>query len=76
MQSNPVISNSEMQLLLLELECSLQKHDKYYDYSDDHSVWKRGEEQWKHIQSISNDLKLNGYAAEVKVAFEKYYNCK
>ena len=30
----------------------LNKHDWYYDYSDDHRVWTRGHDNWKLICRI------------------------
>ena len=76
MQPNTLSSNLELDMLLLDLEYSIQQHDKYYDYSDDYTVVKRGESEWKHIQNLANELKLRGYAAEVQRVFDKYYNCK
>lgn len=58
---------------LFELEVLLKKHDKYYDYSDDHSVWRKGEKEWKEISNLSWQLKVAGYAEEVKELFDKYY---
>lgn len=60
---------------LFELEVLLKKHDKYYDYSDDHSVWSKGNNEWKAIQKLSTELKIAGYAEEVQELFEKFYNC-
>lgn len=31
----------------------LKTHDWYYDFSDDHSVWKAGEAQYKRIMELS-----------------------
>ncbi len=58
---------------LFELEVLLKKHDKYYDFSDDHSVWRKGDEEWKDISNLSWQLKVAGYAEEVKELFDKYY---
>lgn len=34
----------------------LQQHDWFYDYSDDHSVWKRGEDSFKNLsKQAAND---------------------
>ena len=35
---------------LMTLERLLKTHDWYYNYSDDHSVWKRGVEQRDEIR--------------------------
>ena len=60
---------------LFELEVLLKKHDKYYDYSDDHYVWSKGNDEWKAIQKLSTELKIAGYVEEVQELFEKFYNC-
>ena len=48
----------------------LKTHDWYYEYSDDHSVWKRGEaekDQLRRLQEeIDNDYKVwNEYAPDM-----------
>ena len=58
---------------LSQLEVLLKKHDKYYDYSDDHSVWSKGDKEYRSIQSLSKQLKLAGYAEEVQELFNQYY---
>lgn len=58
---------------LLELESMLKKHDKYYDYSDDHSVYKKGEAEYNAICNLSSQLKIAGYTEEVQELFKKYY---
>ena len=58
---------------LLELETMLKKHDKYYDYSDDHSVYTKGRNEWNNISKLSQQLKVAGYAEEVQELFKKYY---
>ena len=32
------------------------RHDWFYDYSDDHSVWKRGNDMQKIIRAVSEEL--------------------
>lgn len=32
----------------------LSKHDWLHDYSDDHSVWKKGHEEWGRIVATVN----------------------
>lgn len=58
---------------LNKLKDMLMKHDKYYDYSDDHSVWKKGNEEFNAIYALANQLKLAGYSTEVQELFAKYY---
>ncbi len=37
----------------------LKGHDWYYQYSDDHSVWKRGSEAAQRLTTLAkNDAKL------------------
>ena len=35
----------------------LQKHDWYYEYSDDHRVWKRGRNDTKKLRALLADLR-------------------
>lgn len=63
----------EIQDKLQELEIMLKKHDKYFDYSDDHSVYVKGKAEWDDIKILSNCLKLAGYTPEVQELFTKYY---
>lgn len=58
---------------LIELESMLKKHDKYYDYSDDHSVYTKGRNEWNNISKLSQQLKVAGYTEEVQEIFKKYY---
>lgn len=32
---------------------SLNRHDWYYDYSDDHGVWKRGSSERSRLRALS-----------------------
>lgn len=43
----------------------LERHDWYYNYSDDHRVWKKGSEASKRLQAIiqENDLWTRMYLA-------------
>lgn len=34
----------------------LRSHDWFYDYSDDHSVWKRGREQRNKLEAMAMRL--------------------
>jgi len=65
---------AEIKEELNKLEILLKKHDKYFDYSDDYSVVKRGQKEWDDIQTLSTNLKLAGYAEEVQEIFKKYYD--
>jgi tRNA G26 N,N-dimethylase Trm1 len=58
------------------LEEKLQQHDWYYQYSDDHRVWKRGSEQSKVIQNLIKELQELGYGDQAEKLFHKYLNDK
>jgi len=48
----------------------LNKHDWYYSYSDDHSVWQRGEADWKELTTMA--AAIDG-GPELKSAFSAHY---
>ena len=52
-----------------ELEAMLQRHDWYYQYSDDHSVYKEGDAKSNQIYAKMKEL---GNTSEVKALFDKY----
>lgn len=39
-----------------EYTAALKKHDWYFEYSDDHSVWKRGNERHKQLLEAQRQL--------------------
>lgn len=51
---------------LLKLERLLQFHDWFYDYSDDHSVWSRGQRENDAINAEQHRL-----IHEVKIPYEE-----
>ena len=51
---------------LITLERLLQFHDWYYNYSDDHSVWQRGQREHDAISEEQRRL-----IHEVKVSVEE-----
>jgi len=59
---------------LINLERLLQFHDWYFDYSDDHSVWKKGMAQRDAINQEQKRLISNGLATveEVQELTQKY----
>lgn len=69
-----VIMNKDFENLLEELKELLMKHDKYFDFTDDHSVWRKGFEEWQQIDKLAKNLKLAGYTDEVKVLFDTFYH--
>jgi len=64
--------------LLDELEEMLKHHDWYYQYSDDHRVWKRGNEQNRAITNKFNEIKKHSQTLfdQAELLFNKYLNDK
>jgi hypothetical protein len=59
---------------LVNLERLLQFHDWHYEFSDDHSVWKRGVAERDAINQEQKRLISNGLATveEVQELTQKY----
>lgn len=57
---------------LAELAKKLQYHDWYYNYSDDHSVWRRGEERSAQIQGEIKYLNSLGLEQQTLALWEQY----
>jgi hypothetical protein len=49
----------------------LEKHDWYYDFSDDHSVWMKGQSQKQELIRLSKELKCPFTFEELFRAFKK-----
>ena len=48
----------------------LSRHDWYYDYSDDHSVWQKGRDASEQLRRIAE----NGQEyKDLRLAFRAYY---
>ena len=45
---------------LIRLRKMLQSHDWYYDYSDDHRYWRRGQQEWADIQALRRSIEARG----------------
>ena len=72
-QSNNVVAVLTAEEALAKLEELCYKHDWYYDYSDDHWVWTRGNTQYKEIQLwINKCYNLGVHAEVVKEVISKY----
>lgn len=44
----------------------LSTHDWYYNYSDDHSVWRKGQAEWQVIASAMKD------SEELKAVYNQF----
>ena len=40
---------------LVEYFKELQRHDWYYEYSDDHKGWEKGKNNLKRIQAVAQE---------------------
>lgn len=49
---------------------SLNRHDWYYDYSDDHSVWQRGSAELSRLRAMSKQSPEHTAMFE---GFKKHY---
>jgi hypothetical protein len=50
----------------------LKYHDWYYDYSDDHRVWSRGDQDNRWIQSEKAYLNSMGLEQQTQALWEQY----
>lgn len=67
-------SSNQQAILLTQLEELCNKHDWYYQYSDDHSVWIRGNESWNNIAKLAKKCNDVGLYEEALKIIDKY--CK
>ena len=60
---------------LTKLEALLRSHDWFYDYSDDHSVWSRGQRENDAINAEQHRLihEVKVPYEEVKALTDKYF---
>ena len=54
------------------LEKSLKSHDWYYEYSDDHRVWRHGKEQREEIRRQMDICCGLGFNEIAKKLYDKY----
>jgi hypothetical protein len=57
---------------LAELSKKMQYHDWYYFYSDDHSVWRRGEAAGSWIMTEIRYLNSLGLEQQTSALWEQY----
>lgn len=58
---------------LKEFEELVDAHDVTYNYSDDSSVWRRGQAQWEQIMSIAKDLPQEDVARIWNAKMDRYF---
>ena len=64
--------NNNMKKQLKTLEKLLQNHDWFYQYSDDYSVYERGNRESDTINTVINALKDAGFGKEADALYDKY----
>ena len=64
--------NNNMNTKLQTLEKLLQDHDWFYQYSDDYSVYERGDRESDTINAVINALKDAGFGKEADDLYDKY----
>jgi len=69
LQCEEVIANVASLSELKKLVC---QHDTFYHYSDDHSVYKKGESEWAVITNLYNKC-VKDYKVELDYIWNKYY---
>jgi hypothetical protein len=67
-----VRKNIKIMSKLKTLEELLQNHDWFYQYSDDYSVYERGQNAWKTISKVMEALDDAGLSDESNALYEKY----
>jgi len=61
-------------MTLQEFYDELDKHDWYYEYSDDHGVWNRGQSEWNRLYIAAKDSLE--FQALMKSFHQHYYSGK
>ena len=64
--------NNNMNKDLQTLEKLLKSHDWFYQYSDDYSVYERGDRESNTINEVINALKDTGFGKEADDLYDKY----
>lgn len=59
-------------MTLEEFEKALQYHDWYYEYSDDHSVWRRGLDRQRQLEEERRRLTAEGHGDKVEELWQRY----
>ena len=56
---------------LQDLERAMRNHDWYYQFSDDHRVWRAGTDHAVEIRNAMARLSARGFADEVNAIFQR-----
>ena len=66
------IDNNNMNNKLQTLEKLLKNHDWFYQYSDDFSIYERGDRELDAINEVINALKDAGFGKKADDLYDKY----
>lgn len=58
--------------ILEQLKAALASHDWYYNYSDDYTVYRKGQRQWSNICILREQANQAGLKAEADALYEHY----
>tara|TARA_Y100000996_G_scaffold85987_1_gene59785 strand:- start:6277 stop:6549 length:273 start_codon:yes stop_codon:yes gene_type:complete len=73
MQTNPTLNDlNVLPQVLIELKEILEKHDWFYSYSDDHTVWQKGRDQRSDIRTLLNQANELGYGDAASEIYNKH----
>ena len=73
METNPTLNDlNGLPQVLIELTEVLEKHDWFYSYSDDPTVWQKGRDQSSDINTLLNKAKELGYGDAASEIYNKH----
>lgn len=68
----PALMEAAKTTLLEQLEKLLASHDWTYDYSDDYSVWSRGQQEREAIRGLMQRCHEQDVGAEADGLYDRY----
>ena len=54
-----------------EFEVALKNHDWFYNYSDDHRAWEKGNRESREISRMMRELLANGQGEEAAETYNR-----
>ena len=66
------LNGEEIMSKLKTFEELLKNHDWFYQYSEDYSVYERGQNAWKTISKVMEALEDAGLSDAANDLYEKY----
>lgn len=73
MKKQPRLADlDQLHPVLIELKSLIEKHDFTYAYSDDHRVWRRGQDSLQAIQLVTSKADEIGLGLAANELWNKY----